>query len=131
MGTGIGFVGIVVAAITVFIMIFIVALNRQKQIGILKGIGINRLAIESSYVFLSIVYAIVGISLGVFVLYFVIAPYIAVHPIDFPFAVGILFAPWKDTFIRSLVLIVTTLLAGYIPARMIVQKHTINAILGR
>ncbi|HCC05417.1 TPA: hypothetical protein DEP58_03900 [Patescibacteria group bacterium] len=131
LGTGIGLIGIVVAAITVFIMVFIVALNRQKQIGILKGIGINRLAIESSYVFLSILYALVGISLGLLVLYFLITPYITAHPIDFPFADGVLVAPWNDTFVRSLILIVTTLFAGYIPARMIVQKNTINAILGR
>ena len=131
LGNGVGFIGIVVAAITVFIMIFIVALNRQKQIGILKGIGINRLAIESSYVFLSIAYALVGIGLGVAVLYGIIAPYVAAHPIDFPFADGILVAPWDDTLARALILVATTLVAGYLPARIIVQKHTIDAILGR
>ncbi len=131
LGAGIGLIGIVVAAITVFIMIFIVALNRQKQIGILKGIGVSTLAIELSYVFLSIAYAAVGISLGVAVLYLGIAPYIAANPIDFPFADGILVAPWNDTFVRSVFLVGTTLLAGYLPARMIVQKNTINAILGR
>lgn len=131
LGNGIGLIGIVVAAITVFIMIFIVALNRQKQIGILKGIGISRLAIESSYVFLSLAYALVGISLGVIVLYVGIAPYIAMHPINFPFAEGVLVAPWDDTLLRSVILVVTTILAGYIPARMIVEKNTINAILGR
>jgi ABC-type lipoprotein release transport system permease subunit len=131
LGTSIGFVGVVVAAITVFIVIFIVALNRQKQIGILKGIGINRLAIESSYVFLSFIYALVGITLGVIVLYTLIAPYIALHPIDFPFADGLLVAPWDDTLVRSGILIATTVLAGYVPARLIVQKNTINAILGR
>lgn len=131
LGTSIGLVGIIVAAITVFIVIFIVALNRQKQIGILKGIGINTLAIESSYVFLSFMYAIIGISLGVFVLYVFIAPYVDAHPIDFPFADGILVAPWNDTLARSLILVLTTVIAGYIPARLIVQKNTINAILGR
>lgn len=131
LGNGIGFVGIVVASITVFIMIFIIALNRQKQIGILKGIGINRHAIIWSYVFLSIAYALVGIALGVLVLYFVIAPYIADHPIDFPFADGILVAPFDDTLVRSAILIAATVFAGYFPARMIVRKNTIQAILGR
>ncbi len=131
LGNGIGLMGVIVAAITVFIMIFIVALNRQKQIGILKGIGINKLAIESSYVFLSILYAVVGISLGTIVLYVFIAPYLAVHPIDFPFAEGALVVPWNDTLVRSFILVFTTLLAGYLPARMIVQKNTINSILGR
>lgn len=131
LGNGIGFVGIVVASITVFIMIFIIALNRQKQIGILKGIGINRHAIIWSYVFLSIAYALVGITLGILVLYFVIAPYIAENPIDFPFADGILVAPFDDTLVRSMILVATTLFAGYFPARMIVRKNTIQAILGR
>ncbi len=131
LGNGIGLMGVIVAAITVFIMIFIVALNRQKQIGILKGIGINKLAIESSYVFLSMLYALVGITLGTFMLYVFIAPYFAVHPINFPFAEGALVVPWYDTLIRSFILVFTTVLAGYLPARMIVQKNTINSILGR
>jgi len=131
LGDGVGLLGIIVAAITVFIMIFVVALNRQKEIGILKGIGINRQAIQFSYVFLALFYVLVGIGLGVAILYFAIDPYITKHPIDFPFADGVLVAPWDDTLIRSLILIATTLLAGYLPARMIVQKNTINAILGR
>jgi len=64
-------------------------------------------------------------------LYFIIGPYIAAHPIDFPFSEGVLVAPWSDTIVRSLVLVVTTAFAGYLPARMIVQKNTINSILGR
>jgi ABC-type lipoprotein release transport system permease subunit len=127
----IGAIGIAVATITVFIVIFIFAITRQKQIGILKGIGINRLAIESSYVFLSMFYAAIGIVLGVGLLYGFIQPYIAENPINFPFADGILIAPYGDTGMRSLYIIIATILAGYVPARMIVQKNTINAILGR
>jgi hypothetical protein len=32
---------------------------------------------------------------------------------------------------RMGLLVVTTVIAGYIPARMIVQKNTLNSILGR
>jgi ABC-type lipoprotein release transport system permease subunit len=46
-----GSIGIVVSAITLFIVIFINAITRRKQIGILKGIGINSFAIEFSYLF--------------------------------------------------------------------------------
>lgn len=127
----IGAIGIAVATITVFIVIFIFAITRQKQIGILKGIGINRVAIESSYVFLSVFYATIGIILGVLLLYGFIEPYIAENPIDFPFADGILVAPYDDTAVRSLFIIIATILAGYVPARIIVNKNTINAILGR
>lgn len=127
----IGFIGIVVASITVFIVVFIFAINRQKQIGILKGIGINRYAIESSYIMLSIFYALCGIAVGSLLLNFVIAPQVAANPIDFPFADGLLVAPFDDTLIRSLIIIGATIFAGYIPSRIIVNKNTLNAILGR
>lgn len=127
----IGGIGIAVAVITVFIVIFIFAITRQKEIGILKGIGISKIAIESSYVFLSIFYAIIGIVIGNILLYVWLEPYMLLHPIDFPFSDGLLIVPWRDTVDRSLMLLVATIFAGYVPARMVVKKNTINSILGR
>ena len=127
----IGFIGLAVAAITVFIVIFINAISRKRQIGILKGIGVQGLAIELSYIFLSLFYALIGIGLGILLLTFVLEPYVAQNPIDFPFSDGVLVAPLTDTLERSLWMILATLLAGYLPARMIVRTNTINAILGR
>jgi len=131
LSSGIGAVGVGVAAITVFIVIFIVALGRRKQVGILKGVGISRGSIEISYVFLALFYAVLGIALGYIVLYGFIAPYIAVHPINFPFADGVLVAPLSDTLARSGLIALATLLAGYLPARMIASQQTIAAIRGR
>src|SRR3989344_727034 len=48
-GNAISSVGLVVASITMFIVIFINAVTRRKFIGILKGIGISGEAIEVSY----------------------------------------------------------------------------------
>lgn len=127
----IGFIGLSVAAITVFIIIFINAIARKRQIGILKGIGIDGTAVEISYVFLSFFYAVIGIVLGFLLLTFVLEPYVAKNPIDFPFSDGILVAPLDDTLMRSLWIMIATILAGYIPARMIVRRNTINAILGK
>jgi ABC-type lipoprotein release transport system permease subunit len=127
----IGVIGIAVATITVFIVIFIFAVTRQKQIGILKGIGINRIAIASSFVFLSVFYSLLGIGLGLLLLYGFIQPYILEHPINFPFADGILVAEYADTLLRSVIIVVATVIAGYVPARLIIKKNTINSILGR
>ena len=127
----IGLIGLTVASITVFIVIFINAISRKRQIGILKGIGVSGLAIESSYVFLSLFYATIGIVLGFLVLTYILGPYVAANPIDFPFSDGVLVAPFDDTLERSLWMIAATLLAGYIPARFIVRQNTINSILGR
>jgi len=69
LGTFIGSVGIVVASITIFIIIFINALSRRRHIGILKGIGIERRIIEIAYVLQAAFYALVGSALGALLTY--------------------------------------------------------------
>ncbi len=131
LGTLMGSIGLVVASITVFIVIFVNTLTRRKFIGILKGIGITSKSIEYSYIIQSAFYAITGALIGMAVLYGFLVPFIDAHPINFPFSDGILYAPLSGTIIRVLALFVTTVIAGYIPARMIVNKNTLDSILGR
>lgn len=127
----IGGISVIVASITIFIIIFITAITRQKYIGILKGIGISRLTIELSYVCLSLFYSLLGISIGVAILYGLLVPYFDAHPIDFPFSWGVLSVTLIGVIVRSIILIVTTIVAGYIPARLIVKRNTLDSILGR
>jgi ABC-type antimicrobial peptide transport system permease subunit len=131
LGTFIGSIGIVVASITIFIIIFINALSRRRQIGILKGIGINRGAIEIAYVLQAAFYALLGSGLGVLLTYGFLIGYFEQNPIKFPFSDGILVAPPGETFIRFSVLFVVTIIAGFLPAWMIVRKNTLDSILGR
>lgn len=131
LGNMISSIGLVVASITIFIVIFINAITRRKFIGIMKGIGIHGRVIEISYVFQSAFYAVCGSSIGLVILYGLLIPFIDKHPIDFPFSDGILSATVLGTSVRIGLLIFATLIAGYIPARMIVRKNTLDAILGR
>jgi ABC-type lipoprotein release transport system permease subunit len=131
LGTFIGSIGLVVASITIFIIIFINALARRRHIGILKGIGIHRNAIEIAYVFQAAFYALAGSLLGALLTYIVLIPYFEVHTIQFPFSDGVLVADPYQTFVKFIVLFVITLLAGFVPAWMIVRQNTLNAILGR
>ena len=131
LGNMIGSIGLAVASITIFIVIFVNAITRRKFIGILKGIGIDSQAIEISYIFQSIFYAALGTSIGWVVLYGLLMPFVDAHPINFPFSDGILVAPLGSTFIKMGLLVFATIVAGYIPARMIVRKNTLDAILGR
>ncbi len=131
LGTMIGSIGIVVASITIFIIIFINALSRRRHIGILKGIGIERRAIELAYVIQAAFYALAGSLLGALLTYLVLIPYFDRNPIQFPFSDGILVADPYETFIRFLVLFVITLIAGLLPAWMIARQNTLNSILGR
>lgn len=131
LGAGISSIGLLVSSITVFIVVFVNAITRRKYIGILKGIGVRAFAIEFSYVFQSLVYALAGSLLAVILIYAVLVPFFNAHPIDFPFSDGILVAPVGGTMIRLSVLIVATLIAGYIPAWMIIKRNTLDSILGR
>lgn len=131
LGNIIGSIGIIVASITIFIIIFINAVTRRKYIGILKAIGIEARAIKLAYIFQSIFYAISGALLGLLVIYGVMVPGFNKHPIDFPFSDGILVAPIESTMMKFVLLLIVTLIAGYIPASMIIKKNTLDSILGR
>ncbi len=131
LGNLIGLIGIVVSSITVFIVIYINALTRRKFIGILKGIGISEFSIEMSYLLQSIFYAVLGIGIGLLILYIVLVPFFLKHPIDFPMSDGVLIAEIEPTMIRALILLLVTMLAGFIPARLIVRKNTLDSILQR
>ncbi len=130
-GNAIGSVGLIVASITIFIVIFINAITRRKFIGILQGIGISGEAIEIAYVFQSLFYAALGSGVGLLILYGFLVPYIGAHPIVLPISNAIIVAPVADTAVRVLLLVIATVIAGYLPARMIVRKNTLDSILGR
>jgi len=131
LGTFIGSIGIVVASITIFIIIFINALSRRQQIGILKGIGIKRQAIEIAYVIQAAFYALIGSAIGTLLTYGFLIDYFARNPINFPFSDGILVADPSETAYRFAALFIITLIAGFLPAWLIVKQNTLNSILGR
>ncbi|MCI0533365.1 ABC transporter permease [bacterium] len=131
LGAAFSSIGLVVASITIFIVVFINAITRRKFIGIMKGIGIEGSAIRLSYVFQSIFYALVGSIIGLVIVYGFLIPLIDAHPINFPFSDGILVAPLPQTFFRIGLLVFATVIAGFIPAWMIIRKNTLDSILGR
>lgn len=131
LGNVIGSIGLVVAAITIFIIIFVNAITRRRFIGILKGIGITHRAIEASYILQSFLYASAGVLIGSFILFAVLVPFFQAHPIPFPFSDGILVATPLGAIVRGTILMFTTMIAGYIPARLITKQNTLDAILGR
>ena len=60
---------------------------------------------------------------GLIILYLLLIPYFIGHPINFPFSDGILVAPYFETVLRMTLLVFATIIAGYIPARMIVRRQ--------
>lgn len=131
LGNALSSIALVVASITVFIVIYINAITKRKFIGIMKGIGISPAAIELSYIFQALFYGITGSIIGLLLTFGVLRPYFDAHPINFPFSDGILVATPAGAFLRVAILLAVTLTAGYIPAKLIVRKNTLNSILGR
>lgn len=131
LGNAISAIGLVVAAITIFIVIFVNAITRRRYIGILKGIGIEPRAIIISYIIQSLLYAIIGATLGIIMVFALLKPFFDANPIDFPFSDGILVATVNGTATRTAILLVATIVAGYIPARIVIKQNTLSAILGR
>lgn len=131
LGNVVGSIGLIVASITIFIVIYINAITRRKFIGILKGIGIESSAIKTAYMMQAIFYAFIGTLIGCALLFFFLKPYFDANPIDFPFSDGILAVTVSGVFIRVGLLMIATVIAGYIPAQIVVKQNTLDAILGR
>lgn len=131
LGNALSSFALVVASITIFIVIYINAITKRRFIGIMKGIGISPSAIQFAYVFQALFYGLVGSIIGLILTFGFLRPYFDVHPIDFPFSDGILAVTLAGAGWRVLILMAVTLLAGYIPAKLIVRRNTLDAILGR
>ena len=131
LGNIVGVISLIVGAITIFIVIFVNAITRRKFIGIMKGIGISARAIEISYVIQSLFYALSGILFSSFIVIWFLAPWFDLHPLKFPVTEGKLAVTTSGLILRGLILTITALISGYIPAKMVTKQNTLDAILGR
>ncbi len=131
LGNALSSFALVVASITIFIVIFINAVTKRKSIGIMKGIGISPLSVQFSYVFQAFFYGITGSAIGLFLTFGILKPYFDANPINFPFSDGILIATPEIAAVRVFILLIVTLIAGYVPAKIIIRKNTLDSILGR
>ena len=128
--TIVSFISVIIAAITIFVMIYINAVNKRRQIGILKAIGIKEGIIVNSYVLQSLFYVICGVICGMLFVFFALKPILAAHPIQLPFGPLILtFSP--QLVIKSIGLfLVAGLFSGFIPARIVAREEILKAIWG-
>ncbi len=130
-GTILGSISVVVGLITIFVIIYINALTRKRQIGIMKAVGVSEFAIEFSYICQALFYAILGSSIAVLVVFFGIKPLLMAHPIDTPFANVVMSAEPVSVALKFALVFFVSIFAGYLPARIIVNTNTLDSILGR
>ncbi|HLD21939.1 MAG TPA: FtsX-like permease family protein, partial [Patescibacteria group bacterium] len=75
---------IIVAGITIFIIMYVDVVNRRRQIGILRAIGIAESSIAISYVLRALLYAFIGIVIGMYLFTFVVTPTFVRMPLQLP-----------------------------------------------
>ncbi len=123
-------IGLVVAGIVMFIVIYINVINKKRQIGILRAIGIKRGVIIGSYLSQAIFYAILGIIFGGLMFGYGIQPYFELHPLELP--LGQVSLAIKQITVQYAIigLIFAAVLAGLIPVMSITRQGIIKAIWG-
>jgi len=129
-GSLIGGVGLIVSATIMFIVIYINVINKKRQIGILRAIGIPSIAIVGSYIFQAFIYAVAGVLLGWILVSFVIQPYFRFYPLDLPIGLVSLNVRTLAVVSASLALTVAGIFAGLIPSSTIMRQSIINIIWG-
>jgi len=126
----ISIIGLAVAAITIFILIYVNAINKRRQIGILKAIGIKENIVIISYILQALFYAISGIVLGLIIMFYFVEPYFIHHPLMFP--IGDITLTIKEFQVTQGVfgLLVAAFIAGLIPAWRAARENILKAIWG-
>jgi putative ABC transport system permease protein len=126
----IGSIGLIVAGVVMFIVIYINVSHRKRQIGILRAIGINRGVVMLAYLMQALLYAVMGIIFGGIILGYIIKPFFDTNPIDLPIGLISLLID-RSTIIYSILwLLVAAILAGLVPVLHITRESIIKTIWG-
>ncbi|NPE30871.1 FtsX-like permease family protein [Methanococcoides sp. SA1] len=125
------FVSLIVGAALILIIIYINILNRKKEIGILKAVGISPRSIVLSYAFLSMFYVSLGIIAGL-VLYLSLMIYFQANPVVFYETMEIRPVIEPMLLIQSIITMLTlSVIAGTLPAWSVSKESILKAIWGR
>jgi putative ABC transport system permease protein len=125
-----GVIGTIVAGITIFIIIFVSVVNKRRQIGILKAIGMTENTIVLYFVMQALFYGVIGVIFGASLILFVIRPYFISNPLDFPVGWVSLKVTFDIIRISNLSLIAAALIGGFFPAYRGAKESILKSIWG-
>ncbi len=123
-------VNVLVAGITVFIVTYVDVVNRRRQIGIQRAIGITPQSITLSYIIRAFFYAIVSVVIGGLLFTYIVMPFEARHPFHFPMGNAYIIIDIYDIVRVSIILLIVALIAAFIPVRRIMMTKILDAIWG-
>jgi len=122
------FIALVVAAITIFIITYVDLVNKRRQIGIQRAIGITSTSIILSYVIRGLFYAFLGTLASALVFVYVVVPLEARHPFHFPFGEVLLVIDRRYLATSAFILWGVSLVSAFIPAWQTIRIRIIDAI---
>lgn len=123
------FVSLVVASVVVFIVTYINIINRKKQIGILKAIGIRKQVIVGSYLFQVLFLCTCGIITGVLILN-LISTGLSINQLRFPMGYITPVIDYSRLAMSIVLLYAVAVVSGYIPARQATSEEILDAMRG-
>ncbi len=115
-------IGSLVAGLVIFIIIFVDIVNRRKQIGILKAVGIPTVVIKNSYIIRGMFYTVVGMTLGYLLMQFGVIGFFKQHPINFPMGDMVPFIKNESLRVSVWLFVVAGFIGSIIPAWREVRK---------
>jgi ABC-type lipoprotein release transport system permease subunit len=125
-------ISVLVAAVTTFVLIYINALSKMRQIGILKAIGIKQGIIISSYIFQSLFYTFWSIAIGSALIFGIIRPLLQMYPIPLIerlMDMVLVYTP-GGILVSIVVFSIAGFFAGLIPAFLVARKDILDTIWG-
>jgi putative ABC transport system permease protein len=124
-------VGFFIAAVTIFIIIYVDITHRRQEIGILRAVGVKSNLVVSTYVMQGAVYTFLGVVLGTALYFGCIYPYFRAYPFKIPIGDVTLAINPGDFVFRALTVVAVGVLSALIPAIIATRKGILDDILGR
>ena len=124
------FAAVLVAAVTIFIVTYVDLINKRRQIGIERAIGITSPTIVMSYELRALFYTIIGSIIGAVIFLFAVVPIERAYPFKIPYGSVYLQLSYSYMVITAVILILVAIVAAFIPARRTIKISIIDAIWG-
>lgn len=125
------FVGLFITAVTIFIVVYIDVMDRRRQIGVLRALGVEPWVVRVTYMLEASVYALAGLLLGLVVFFGAVVPLVAAHPFSLPLCDAVLVVDPKELVVRGAAVLAVAIIAGLVPAVLATRMAILDAIVDR
>jgi len=124
-------IGLLIAFVIIFVVIYVNIVNKKRQIGVQKAIGIEQNVIVASFVLQAMLYAGAGIILGYALMRYGIVPYTIYHPVQAPLGNISLKLDDAEAINRAILLFLASIVGSVIPAYKLAQRSLLDLIWGK